>query len=131
LVRALSRGVVAPSLPLAAAEIGHPGPAGPFPVGRVVLLERSSQALELRRESLDRNAATAHAIALLNAQRERFAAGATRAWAKTFAQVRQLEAGTLATGFALAKLERIAVPSAWSVDQAVGRLGAELGSEGS
>ena len=129
-VRALSRGIVAPSLPLAAAEIADPGPAGPFPVGHVVLLERSPQAHELRREPLDESAATAHAIALLDAQRDRLAAGATRAWEETLAQARELEAGTLAAGFAVARLERVAVPRSWSAGQAVGRLAAELGTEG-
>ncbi|MCW3015611.1 MAG: hypothetical protein JWO02_2703 [Solirubrobacterales bacterium] len=126
-VRALSRDFVAPSLALAPSKIGDAGPAGPSPATRIVLLERSPEAAVLRHERVDADVATAHALAVLEAQRERFAACADGAWLQELAGVRIRERRMLESAFASAPLERFEVPGAWSAPRAITALAADLG----
>jgi len=128
-LRTLSRGFVAPSLALGANEIGDPGASGPLRARRFVLLERSGQGSELRREPVDIDTMIARALALLDAQRDRFAAGAGGPWRAALAAVAASERRTLEAVFANAPLERVIVPGSWTAPHAIGALAAELQTE--
>lgn len=127
--RALSRGHVAPSLPLRPAALGDPGGAGPLPACRFVLIERAARVRELGREPLAPHDATAYALELLAAQRERFAAGLGERWDIALAALAAVEAEILASAFARAPIERLSLPAAWRAPQAIAALAGELGTE--
>lgn len=128
-LRVLSRGFVAPSLALSPSEIGGTRLAGPVPATRVVLLERSWQIGGLCHERVDADVATVHALAVLEAQRERFAACAGSAWSEQLAELLMLERSVLERAFASAALERVVIPGAWSAPKAIAALAGELGIE--
>ncbi|MBW3609719.1 MAG: hypothetical protein KY463_15550 [Actinobacteria bacterium] len=128
-VRVLSRGLVAPSLPLAAHVIGDPGSAGPLQAVRFVLIERAASVHDLTLTPVAADEAVAQGLALLASQRERFAAGIDESWRAALDEVAELERAILVRAFARAPIERLAVPHAWDAARAIPELAAALGTE--
>jgi len=128
-VRVLSRGLVAPSLPIAAQVIGDPGSPGPLQAVRFILIERAASVRDLTATAVAADDAVAWGLALLASQRERFAAGVDETWRAALDEVAGLERAILARAFGHAPVERLAVPRAWAAERAIPELAAALGTE--
>ncbi len=127
--RVLSRGLVAPSLPIAANLVGDPGGAGPLAARRFVLLDRAAGVATLGTRQVAPNDAAAYGLALLAAQRERFAAGLDDRWRSALDEVAAVERAILESAFACAPIDRLLIPRAWDAQQAINALAGALGTE--
>ena len=129
-LRAVTRGWVAPSLALQWRELGAESVPGPVPARRVVVLERSGSADAIVAEALTGDAVGALAREILREQRARFAALAGPRWSTSLAEAEQREQALLAPVLATLPAERWTVPVTWSPATAVGALATRLGVEG-
>lgn len=129
-LRAATRGWVAPSLPLRWSELGAQPVAGPVPARRVVVVERSGAAESLVAEPVSGEAVTAMAGEILREQRERFTALAGPRWTTALDDAEQRERELLASVLAGLPAERWSVPENWPAPRAVGALVKRLGVEG-
>ncbi len=120
-VKAASRGAVAPSLLLDPAQLGPWRPPGPLPIRRVVVIERSQRASVLANEPIGSAEAIGSALGALAAQREHLA-GASTAWDATLDATLRCEKHSLASAFAHASTERLSVPATWGAPRAIAAL---------
>ncbi len=127
----LSRGWVRPSLAVDRTELGGDWTPTGLPVGRIVIVERSSSAGSIQASSALPAAAVATAASLLEEQRTRLAGASRPAWTNRFAEARALEASILSDGFASIAVERIVVPDRWAAAASISGLARELGLEDS
>ncbi len=127
--RVLSRGLVAPSLPIAADLVGDPGGAGPLGACRFVLLDRAAGVGTLGTEAVLPTEAASYGLALLAAQRERFAAGLDDRWRTALEELVEVEQAILDSAFAHAPIDRLLIPKAWDAPRAIGELARALGTE--
>lgn len=127
--RVLSRGLVAPSLPIAANLVGDPGGAGPLAACRFVLLDRAAGVEMLGTHPVAPNEAAAYGLGLLAAQRERFAAGLDDRWRAALDEFVAVERSILDSAFACAPVDRLLIPRAWDAPRAIDELAGALGTE--
>jgi hypothetical protein len=123
---AATRGFVAPPIRVPVSALGPPLPRGPHAIARVVLLERGggSDGLEVSRPSAEEMVDLA--LAILDEQRAKLAAGAGAAWLDRLAAARAAEGELLTRAFEASPLERYRIPSAWSARKAAGELARRL-----
>jgi hypothetical protein len=118
---AVSRGYVRPPIRVQATELGLAAPS-PFPIGRVVLLERGGPGRELSVERLDTGAVVEAGAALLAEQRSELRAAADENWGRALAAVTEREATTFRRLLDGVRAERITLPAAWDSARAIAAL---------
>jgi len=126
----VTRGWVAPSLPLPWRELGAAPAAGPVPADRVIVLERGGAAGAVAAEPLRGDAVTALAGEILREQRARFAELAGQRWTEALADTERRERILLQHALGDLPAERWKVPAAWPASTAVAALAARLGVGG-
>ena len=127
--RTLSRGWVAPSLAIPLSEIGDPGPPGPLPLRRIVLLARLDGLDDITQVPATTAEVVEEALLVIDAQREKLAAASSPALLEEIAAARSAEDAALRRAVDGAKRERIQVPRAWDAPHAVATLAQRLGTE--
>jgi hypothetical protein len=126
-VRRLTRGYVAPSLPVPAIEIGHAPPAGPLPLKRLVVVERSADAGDLEVQRRDHAWAIDRARAILAEQRSRLVAIADEDWPRALSTVAENELQIFRAAIAPARVDHVRLPAAWDAAAAVSALAFQAG----
>ncbi len=127
LLRVVTRGYVAPSMAVPAAVFAGRQPDGPVPLGAVVLLERSSSAMELTAEDASAETAVSWSLAALTEQRRRLAATLGPAWAQDLQLTAERERATLMAALGPVPVRRIQVPGGWGAATGVSALADALG----
>jgi hypothetical protein len=126
LVRALSRGAIAPALPLPMATFGQNGSVPPAPIRRVVILERPKSRGSFRTAPASTAEAVDQALRLLWEQREHISSFGGDAWRKALIPLERHEEQLLATAFEHASIERVTAPFPLSGD-AISQFGSAVG----
>jgi hypothetical protein len=129
LVRALTRGYVAPPVRVPFDVLGEAASPAALSIVRVVLIERSSAVESLTGAPLDIGLAIAKAQNLLERQRDQLGCARDPAWAEALQETSAKEASILRATFANASLHHLLVPERWSAAHAVTTLAQELGTE--
>jgi hypothetical protein len=127
IARTLSRGWVAPSLAVPLGAIGDPGPPGPLPLRRIVLLSRLDGLDAIAQAPATPAEVAEEALLVIDAQREKLAAAP--ALAGELAAARAAEDAALREAVADVVRERVQVPRAWDAPRAVAALAQRLGTE--
>jgi hypothetical protein len=125
-VRRLSRGFVAPSLAVAATELGPPPPRGPVPARHLIVVERAAEVGELTVVERDAGWATEQAREILADQRGRFLAVADERWQIAVGAVVEREVETFRSAIDGLRVEHVRVPRSWDAVRAVDALDAHL-----
>ena len=123
----VSRGWVAPSLPLAWQDLGHAPAPGPVPARRVVVVERGGSGADLEIACLQTSAVVQIAAAVLSEQRARLLPLLPAGWQERVRRAEEQERRTLATALADVPAEHWLVPASWPAPRAVSALAARLG----
>ncbi len=110
LVRMLSRGAVAPALPLPLSTLGQARPIAPLPIRRVIMLERPASPGALRIEPATAVEAVDLAVRLLREQRRHLSGCGGESWREALTLVEGRESRLLAAAFAAASVERVTAP---------------------
>jgi hypothetical protein len=126
-VRAASRGYVAPSLPVAPGALGQISPPGAMPLGRILVIERAGGSATLTEEPRDPAWAVAQGRALLADQRARLRAGADAAWVRALDEASRQETSHLETAFGGGDVRLLRIPESWQAPQAIDGLAQRLG----
>ena len=121
-VRTASRGWVAPSLPVAPAEMHE----GALPIARVALLDRTGDAAALRRTPLAIDELVSETSPVLDAQRERLRP-AGGPWPDALDALLERERALLAAALRDVPAERIVIPASLDAPAALAAVEAELG----
>jgi hypothetical protein len=127
LLRAATRGYVAPSLAVAASELGRPGPAEPVPAARLVVVERSAEVTSLTERERDAGWAVRQARAVLGEQRVRLAAAADARWTAALEDAAEREAETVRAWLGRLPISQLLIPRTWDAPTAVGALADRVG----
>jgi hypothetical protein len=126
-LRALTRGLVAPSLAIPMTEIGPAPPRGPLPLRRLLVVERSATAGEHELRRRDSAWAVERARAILAAQRGRLAALAGADWEDALAAVAEREIDIFGSALGAASIEHLRLPAGWDAARAIDALAAQAG----
>jgi hypothetical protein len=130
LVRALTRGYVAPPVRVSAAELGTYA-REPFPAARILLVERAAAVERLTSTAADAASAVAFALMLIDEQRARLNDATGAAWALALNDAHESEARTLRAAFEGRIIRHIALPKSWdavrTIDLLAGLVGEEAG----
>jgi hypothetical protein len=126
LVRILSRGAIAPPLPVPISIFGQRSPLHPAPIRRVVILERPVAKGGLRTETATVADAMSHAMRLLREQREHLSFVGGDSWREALIRLELKEEGLLMAAFESASIERVTAPSPLSGGSIAG-FGAAIG----
>ena len=129
-VKSLTRGFVAPSLPVDASALGQAGLPPALPLRRAVVIERVGGIPGVTVAPCPVEEAVAHAVDLLDQQRAHLRAATDRRWIAAIEAVRATETATLWSAFERVPVERYAVPREWGAPRAIGALAARLRVEG-
>jgi hypothetical protein len=127
LLRAATRGYVAPSLTVAASEFGPPGRLGPVPAACLLVVERSADVTSLTERQGDRAWAVQQARAVLGEQRAGLAAAADARWSAALADAAEREAEILCAWLQPLPISYLQIPRAWDAPTAVGALAERAG----
>jgi hypothetical protein len=127
LVRLTTRGYVAPSMAVPAAVFGGRRPDAPVPLGRVVLLLRSSGVTDLTVEEAGPETAVSWSLEALSDQRKRLAATLGPEWADELDVTAEQERATLTAALRGVPILRIRVPGRWASATAISALADSLG----
>jgi hypothetical protein len=125
-VRRVSRGWVAPSLPVEQAKLASPAERVPSAAGRLVVIMRDANARLTERER-DAGWAIERAAEVIAAQRSRFAGAAGQAWRQALAVTARQETAVVRAWLESVPVTEIRVPRAWDAPTAVGALAERLG----
>lgn len=125
-IRRLSHGVIAPSLAVAATEIGPPPPRGPVPARHLIVVERAAEVGELTAVERDAGWAGDQAREILADQRVRFLAVADERWQAAMGEVLAREVEIFRSAIDGLHVEHVRVPRSWDAARAVGALDAHL-----
>jgi hypothetical protein len=127
-VRRATRGYVAPSLAVAASDLGPaPLPADRVPVAGLLVVERTD-ATSLQESERDAEWAVPQALELLAAQRERFAVLAGNRWRALLRDTAACERAVIAAWLDGVPVTHLAIPRSLSAPAAVGVLAARVGA---
>jgi hypothetical protein len=125
-VRRVTRGFVAPSLPVAQAELAPPAERVRSAADRLVIVMRDASANLTERER-DAGWAVERAAEVIAAQRSRFAGAADESWRQALAATAREETAVLRAWLASVPVTELRVPRAWDAPTAVGELAQRLG----
>lgn len=128
IVKRLSWGYVAPSLPIAPTEFQAGAPRSPMPVGRLVVIERVAGLGGLERAERDSAWAVQEARDILTDQRRAFVRLVGPQWEGYLASVVRMEEQTLNAAWARLPIQQLRVPAHWPAARAVSELEAHLGT---
>lgn len=126
LARTLTRGAIAPPLPVSISIFGQTGPLTPAPIRRVAILDRPVPPSDLRTEPATIAEALSQAMRLVREQRGHLGLAGGDPWREALARVEVREERLLAAAFAGASIERITAPSPLT-GSAMERFGAAVG----
>jgi hypothetical protein len=126
-LRAATRGYVAPSLAVAASELGRPARAEPVPAARLVVVERSAAVTSLTEREGDAEWAVQQARAVLGEQRVRLAAAAGARWTAALEDAAEREARIVRAWLEPLPISHLLIPRAWDAPAAVGALAERVG----
>jgi hypothetical protein len=129
IVERATRGYVAPSLSVPRSQLGEVEQNVPFPVGRLLVVERDRRCTELESGPLERSSALRAAEAVIEEQRLRLAA-AGGGWIAELEQTRRRELAILERALSGADVRRLAVPEGWEPARAVEALWQRLPPDG-
>ena len=129
-LRVVSRGWVAPSLPLTWSDLGGAPAPAPVAVRRLVVLERGGDGPQVQVSDLDVGDVAALAGEVLREQRSRFRELVGAPWDPVLTQAEEAEAGVLDSALRGVPAERWVVPDVWSAPTAVAALAHRLGVHG-
>jgi hypothetical protein len=126
-VRRLTGGYVARSLPVPATEIGPAAPHGALPLKRLLAVERTPalQQVEVRRR--DSAWAADRARMILAEQRSRLVAIADERWRSALASVAEDELEIFRSAIATAPVEQVRIPAGWQPARAAAALARQAG----
>ncbi len=127
LVRAASRGLVAPPLSLDRSRLGGAHAPGSLPIRRLVVIHRDDEEDALRARHLDTDRVVSRTLELLGAQRAHLPSAP--AWADELLLTREREAEQLRQAFAGVAAEELRVPARWNAVRAVATLAERLDLE--
>jgi hypothetical protein len=127
-VRVVTGGYLSPSLALSPAILGQAMQPRPAPIGRVVILERTSARGDLRVDVATIGDVIDFGIRALIEQRAHLSLGGRNDWREALRDVERTEARLLGSAFACAPVTHIVVPTT-SHGRDVSRLGEMLGLE--
>jgi len=128
-VAALSRGWIRPSLAVDRTELGGGWTPTSMPIGRIVIVERSTPARSVEVSSTLPAAALETAVNLLEEQRARLARAAGAAWTQRLAEAQAVESSILNESLASIAVDRIVVPDRWAAGASISALARQLGLE--
>jgi hypothetical protein len=126
LLRAFTRGLVAPSLAVPAAEVRGSVLTESAPLGQVVLLARGSGTQRLERRAASVGEAIDECLGVATAQRERLRRALGDGWSRSFARVEERERALLEEAFAGVPISRLVSPDI-GARAAIDAVAAELG----
>jgi hypothetical protein len=124
-VRRATRGYVAPSLAVAASDLGPPPPPDHVPLAGLLVVERSD-ATRLKESERDAAWAVSQALELLAAQRERLAALGRARWAAPLRDTAARERSVVAAWLGGAPVTHLVIPRNLSAPAAVSVLAARV-----
>lgn len=130
IVRAMSRGYVAPPIRLPARELGPPPPVEAVRLTRVAIVERGGGSREIRGGEVERAEAAGLALELLDEQQAHLLRFGGAPWPGALEHARSAEEEVLGSAFAGVPIERLCVPAAWDSRAAIDGLAARLGVRG-
>jgi hypothetical protein len=125
-LRTLTRGYVAPSLPVPPSQLGQAYDPSSLPLGRVAVIERGAGTEDIQQTTLEVAAALAACGDVLDDQREHLRR-AGRRWSASLDEARTQELTILEGPFSAVPVERLAVPGRLGAVQAVEALWNGLG----
>jgi hypothetical protein len=128
IVERATGGYVAPSLPVPCSQLGEVEQNVPFPVGRLLVVERGKPP-EFESGRLEGSSAVRTAEAVIEQQRLRLAA-AGGGWIAELEQTRRRELAILESALSGAQVKRLAVPEGWEPARAVEALWQRLAPDG-
>jgi hypothetical protein len=126
-VRHVTRGFVAPSLPVAQAELAPPAPRAPATVRRLVVVARDANLTALTKRERDAGWASEQATEVIAAQRSWFVRAAGETWRRALAATVRQETALLRAWLESLPVTELRVPDAWGAPTAVGELAERLG----
>jgi hypothetical protein len=129
IVERATRGYVAPSLPVPCSQLGEVEQNVPFPVGRLLVVERDRRCGEFESSRLEGSSAVRTAEAVIEEQRLPLAA-AGGDWIAELEQTRRRELAILERALSGAQVKRLAVPEGWEPARAVEALWQRLAPDG-
>jgi hypothetical protein len=117
-LRRLTRGYVAPSLAVPASAVGSTVVAGPLPLRRLVVVDRSDRdgpLVAVRSPAWGGQ----QAEALLAEQRSRLGSAVAGEWARAFEAALQAERRTLDTALTTVPVTELVLPRCWDVQRSI------------
>jgi hypothetical protein len=129
IVERATRGYVAPSLPVPRCQLGAVQQNVPFPVGRLLVIERDRGSPEFESGRLEGSSAVRAAEAVILEQRLRLAAAGGK-WIAELEQTRRRELAILERALSGTEAKRLAVPEGWEPARAVEALWQRLAPDG-
>jgi hypothetical protein len=124
-----TRGYVAPSLAVSAAELGAPVARGRVPAARVAVVERSAGVRSLTEEERDAGWAAQEAAKVLAEQRARLSAVADARWIAALDDAAEREAEVLRGWLEQLPIAHLRIPRGWDAPTAVRALAELLGTD--
>jgi hypothetical protein len=129
IVARATRGYIAPSLPVPRSQLGEVEQNVPFPVGRLLVIERDRRSPEFESAPLEGSAAVRAAEAVIEDQRLPLTAAGGR-WIAELEWTRRRELAILEPAISGAQVQRLAVPEGWEPARAVEALWQRLAPDG-
>lgn len=117
-VRALTRGFVAPPVRVPIEALGTAGGLEPTAVRRIVLLERFDGLTAIQQDRVSADETAEFALTLLDEQRQKLA-GAGGEWTGYITTLRSAESATLRSALRVHDVERFRVPMSWGATDAL------------